>query len=296
MSVPLLPTEEEARLLAPRPRSVAWAYAGDARTMLGAGAALLLQVAHPTVAGGVRDHSNFAEDPWGRLLRTLDFVNLVIYGGPEAAARTGRRLREMHRRIKGTDPDGRRYHALEPEAYPWGHATPPETIVRAHRRFGVPMSPTEVEMFWREWRGVGRLLGIRERDLPRDWHGFRAYVDEMVEGRLEHNDVVDTVLRSLQAPASPPLPPVADAAWRALRLPAARAAELGTVGLLPGKLRAKLGLTMSARDRAELRVLGAVLRSATPLMPSSLRQMGPGYLKWRREEIAAGEFGARAAA
>ena len=291
MSVPLLPTDEEARRLAPRPRSVAWAYAGDARTMLGAGSALLLQVAHPTVAAGVRDHSNFAEDPWGRLLRTLDFVNLVIYGGPEAAARTGRRLREMHKHIKGVDPGGRRYHALEPEAYAWVHATLAETIVRAHRRFGVPMRPTEVETFWHEWRGVGRLLGIRERDLPAGWHGFREYVDDMIATRLESNDVVDEVLQSLRAPAAPPLPPAADAAWRALRIPAMRATELGTVGLLPSALRRKLGLTLTGRDRAELRLLGAVLRSATPLMPSSLRQMGPGYLKWRREEIARGEFG-----
>src|SRR3954471_7504141 len=298
MSVPLLPSDEEARRLAPKPRSVAWCYAGDARTMLGAGSALLLQVAHPTVAAGVRDHSNFAEDPWGRLLRTLDFVNLVIYGGPDAAARTGRRLREMHKHIKGVDPDGRRYHALEPEAYAWVHATLAETIVRAHRRFGVPMSPTETEIFWREWRGVGRLLGIRERDLPLEWHAFRAYVGEMIATRLEPNDVVEDVLASLQAPVAPPLPPAAEAAWRALRVPAARAGQLGTVGLLPSALRRKLGLTMTARDRAELRVLGAVLRSATPLMPSSLRQMGPGYLRWRREEIAAGEFGtgARAAA
>ena len=296
MSVPLLPSDDEARRLAPRPRSVAWSYAGDARTMLGAGSALLLQVAHPTVAAGVRDHSNFAEDPWGRLLRTLDFVNLVIYGGPEAAARTGRRLREMHRHIKGVDPEGRRYHALEPEAYAWVHATLAETIVRAHRRFGVPMSPTEVDTFWREWRGVGRLLGIRDRDLPVDWRGFREYVDEMIATRLESNDVVDEVLQSLRAPAAPPLPPAAEAAWRALRIPAMRATQLGTVGLLPSALRRKLGLTMTARDRAELRLLGAVLRSATPIMPSSLRQMGPGYLKWRREEIAAGEFGTRAAA
>src|SRR4051812_9828188 len=134
MSVPLLPSEEEARRLAPRPRSVAWCYAGDARTMLGAGSALLLQVAHPTVAAGVREHSNFAEDPWGRLLRTLDFVNLVIYGGPEAAARPRRKLREMHRPIKGAHPDGRPHHPLQPRAYAWVHPTPPQTILPPHPR------------------------------------------------------------------------------------------------------------------------------------------------------------------
>ena len=64
-----------------------WRYGSDARTFTGAGAALLLQVAHPTVAAGVREHSNFERDPWGRLWRTLDFVNVFVYGSPADAAR-----------------------------------------------------------------------------------------------------------------------------------------------------------------------------------------------------------------
>ena len=84
-------TPEEADALAVGPSSVVWRYASDARGLItGAGVALLLQVAHPTVAAGVREHSDFERDPWGRLWRTLDFVNLFIYGGPEAAASTGR--------------------------------------------------------------------------------------------------------------------------------------------------------------------------------------------------------------
>ena len=81
----VLPGPEHSHDLAIAPGSVTWRYASDARAMLGAGAALLLQVAHPTVAAGVRGHSDFERDPWGRLLRTLDFVNLLIYGGPDAA-------------------------------------------------------------------------------------------------------------------------------------------------------------------------------------------------------------------
>ncbi len=39
--------------------------------LFGGGRALLLEVAHPLVAAGVADHSNFREDPFGRLQRTL---------------------------------------------------------------------------------------------------------------------------------------------------------------------------------------------------------------------------------
>jgi uncharacterized protein (DUF2236 family) len=43
--------------------------------MLGGGAAVLLQVAHPLVAAGVVYHSDYHEDLWRRLLRTLQAVS-----------------------------------------------------------------------------------------------------------------------------------------------------------------------------------------------------------------------------
>ena len=67
---------------------------------------LLLQVAHPTVGAGVRDYSDFERRPWNRLLRTIDYVTLLVYGGGDAAP-AGRRLRELHKRFKGTREDGR---------------------------------------------------------------------------------------------------------------------------------------------------------------------------------------------
>src|SRR5207248_200277 len=131
---------------------------------------------HPTVAAGVREHSDYARDPWGRLLRTLDYVHVMAYGGAQAAAETGHRLREMHKRIQGTAPNGTRYHALEPEAFAWVHATLIDAIVIGHQRFGRPMRPDQVERIYSEWLDLGRLLGIRPGELPDDWAGFRDYI------------------------------------------------------------------------------------------------------------------------
>jgi uncharacterized protein (DUF2236 family) len=93
---------EPAWALAPGPGSVSRQYAGDVRLLATAGYALVLQVAHPTVGAGVDEHSNFQRDPWGRLLRTLDYTTLMVYGGAEAAAGMGRRIRAMHEHINGT--------------------------------------------------------------------------------------------------------------------------------------------------------------------------------------------------
>ena len=291
----VFPEHEEAVRLAVGPESITWRRAGDMRTMFGAGAALLLQVAHPTVAAGVREHSDFKADPWGRLWRTLDYVHMLVYGGPENAVRTGRAMRAMHQRIKGVAPDGRRYHALEPEAYAWVHATLAETIVGSHERFGRPLTADQRARFWDEWRGLGRLLGIREDDLPATWGAFRAYVDELCATKLEPSDVVDDVLESLADPKPPEVRGLGPRTWKAVTLPTSHTMRLATVGLLPAGARRALGLEWTRAQDVELNAIGRLSRAATPVMPRSLRVVGPGYLRWRRDAIAGGPFGQVAA-
>jgi uncharacterized protein (DUF2236 family) len=287
----VFPEPDEALRLAVGPESITWRRAGDMRTMFGAGAALLLQVAHPTVAAGVREHSDFKSDPWGRLWRTLDYVHMLVYGGPENAVNTGRAMRAMHRRIKGVAPDGRRYHALEPVAYAWVHATLAETIAGSHERFGRPLTADQRTRFWTEWRGLGRLLGIRESDLPATWDGFRDYIEEMCATRLEPSDVVDDVLASLAEPTPPAVRGVGPRAWKAITLPTSHTMRLATVGLLPETARRALALEWTRANELELGAIGRVWRAATPVMPRGLRVVGPGYLRWRSDAIAGGPFG-----
>lgn len=289
MSDPVLPTEEEIPGLVPTPDSVVWRYSGDARLLVTAGYALLLQVGHPTVGAGVSEYSDFKEDPWGRLLRTLDYTYAMVYGGPRMAAEIGRRVRELHKHIKGVKPDGERYHALEPQAYAWVHATLADAIVRGHEHFGSRLRGDELETFWEEWRRNGRLVGVRLRDLPAGWGEFREYFDTMVDETLEDNEAVQDVIATLARPARPPIPWLADGAWRLMSLPAAHSTSLATIGLLPPVLRQRFGVRWTRRDERQLRALGAASRAATPLMPAALRNTGPAYLRWRREAIARGD-------
>jgi uncharacterized protein (DUF2236 family) len=291
MSVSITPPPAEWPCLVSHPGTITWRRAGDARVLIAAGYALVMQVAHPTVGAGVSEHSAFRRDPWGRLLRTLDYTCTMVYGGPQAAGEMGVRLRSFHKQIRGRRPDGRRYHALEPAAYAWVHATLAEAIVLAHERFGRPFTDAQRAQFWAEWRSTGRLLGIRPGDLPVDWPGFRHYVDEMVDRELEHTPAVYEVLEALARPASPALPNLCRPLWPVARLQLGHLLGLTTVGLLPVALRQRFGLRWTRANELELRVLGAALRGTTPLMPPSLRNTGPGYLRWRGKPIARGDVG-----
>jgi uncharacterized protein (DUF2236 family) len=285
MSTRVLPREEELHALVPRPGSITWRRAADARNLIAAGYALVLQVAHPTVGAGVAQHSSYKQDPWGRLFRTLDFTNSLIYAEPLVAAAVARNIRSMHTKIKGVRADGSRYHALEPDAYAWVHASLFGSIASAHARFGNPLRREQEEQFWVEWRGLGRLLGIRERDLPRTLDGYHDYFEAIVHDVLEDNKSVHGVIESLSKLADPPLPHYVQPVWKLGMPSVARAMRLATIGMLPPILRERFGLRWTHAQQLELLTLGATSRATTPLMPRSLRAFGPSYLRWRRDEI-----------
>src|SRR5216117_1209782 len=71
---------------------------------LGGGPAVLLQVAHPLVAAGVVQHSDFRRDLWHRLIRTLGALYLITYGTkvrPIARGRPCRRCTSTFRARHG---------------------------------------------------------------------------------------------------------------------------------------------------------------------------------------------------
>jgi uncharacterized protein (DUF2236 family) len=288
----LFPTDAESERLIVGPDSIAWRIGSDLRLYNVMLYPLLLQVSHPTVGAGVRDYSDFERRPWDRLLRTIDYVSLLVYGDAEAIP-AGRRLRAMHGRFRGIKDDGEPYHALEPEAYAWVHATLLEAYVAGHAHFGLRLSAPEVEQFYREYRGLGRLIGVGEDDLPPDWRGFRAYFERVTRTELVRTPAIDRVLAAVRAAVPPPIR-FPEPLWRAIRIPPRRALWLGGLGLLGPELRERLWIPWSRRDELEFRTLGAVSRAATPVMPRALRVTGPAQLRWRREAIARGPLGAGA--
>src|SRR5258705_12740639 len=111
------------------PGSEAWRLNRESMLLLGAGPrALLLQIAHPLVAEGVAEHSDFQADPWSRLAGTLRSYLRNVYGTAESARGEIRRLNQLHRDLGRAGPDGRmreppgaRYHARRPELSLLGH-------------------------------------------------------------------------------------------------------------------------------------------------------------------------------
>lgn len=278
--------EQELAALVPGPGSMIWRHAGDPRILWAAAYGLLLQLAHPTVAAGVREHSRYQRDPIGRLLRSTDYLTVMCFGGPELALRTARTLRQMHAQIKGIGPGGRRYHAFEPEAWAWVHVTLAEAMIAGNRHFARPMRDDERERFYAEWRAVGAIVQVGEHDLPDDWAGYRGYFDRMVAERLEDNDQVQEFLAFMRHEVLSPLPLLDRRLGRVAWAPFGRVFWLATVGLLPAELRERFGVRWNAVREREFRALAAASRATTPLMPAVTRIVSPeNILRWRRDPI-----------
>ena len=87
------------------PDTVTWQIDREAVIFLGAGRALLLQLAHPWVAAAIAEHSRTLADPIGRFHRTFDIVFAMVFGSLDRAQLSSRQLHRRHSMIVGAMPE-----------------------------------------------------------------------------------------------------------------------------------------------------------------------------------------------
>jgi len=247
--------------------------------LLGAGPrALLLQVAHPSVAAGVAEHSDFRTDPWRRLDETTRSILTIVYGSGHRARGEIRRLNELHRSIVGPG-----YSARDPDLSLWVHATLIDSALAAYDAWLEPLSRDRRARFYEESKPLGLAFGIPRSLLPADLDAFEEYLARMLgpNGPVHPSgvaiDLADTILRPPLGPLAGYLPGAVTPVVRPLldAVPAAAYAwtMLPAIGLLPPSVRAGFGLTWGLPERAVSAWLVAGWRAWRPLVPTRWRWM-----------------------
>jgi uncharacterized protein (DUF2236 family) len=242
------------------PGSVSWRIDRELLVLAGGSCALLMQAAHPSVAAGVAEHSTYATDPFGRLLRTLTSSFDVVFGTRAEAETTIRRVNAIHASVRGTRPDGSPYSALEPEALLWVHGTLVDTALRVYDRFVSPVSDSDAQAYHVESAAVAVRLGVPERLVPATIGELRAWMAANVEdGTVRVTPQAVEIARTVLYPS--PFPP----------RPAWDVAHLVSMATLPPRLRRQYGIGWSpARERGMTR-LATASRALLPFVPSILR-------------------------
>ena len=261
------------------PQSQAWRLNREATLLLGAGPrALLMQIAHPLVAEGVAQHSNFREDPWRRLRATLRSYLTIVYGTTTQARAEIGRLNRFHRDVRGPvrDPAAARsfgpaYRARDPELSLWVHATLIDATLVAHDRWIGNLTHAQRAGFYDETRPIGRAFGVPDTLLPADIEAFEAYLERMIapDGPVQvgsiARDLAVVILRPPLGPVHPILAWIPAGVYAWTMWPA--------VDLLPEPIRIGYGLPWGRRERLVSAWLTAGYRAWRPILPVGFRTM-----------------------
>ena len=250
------------------PRSLLWSIAADWRSGVPGLSAGTLQLMWPHLGQGVEDHSAFFTEPWDRIHRSVPQIWATIFA--DDADDRGRRIRDIHRDIKGVDPHGERYHALDPDTFWWAHATFTwemfETVDKWDHR---SLSARHREQLYQETVTWYRRYGVSERPVPPTYEAFEARFDEICRHELELTPTaaraIDMALHDRVTPPGVP-GPIATVMVPLLRTM--------VIGGLPAVVRERFDIPWSKVDQVALRGLQQVVRDAGRVIPQRLTR-GP---------------------
>ncbi len=252
------------------PASLTWRVDREAAVFLGAGRALLLQLAHPWVAAAIAEHSRTFADPIGRFHQTFNTVFTMVFGTLDQALAAARRLHRRHAAVTGILPwtagrfaAGSLYRANEVSALRWVHATLVETALLTHDLVLPALTNSEREKYWVEARLFAALFGVRQADLASNWTSFTAYNEAM-----SRSDILTV---------SPAARKIAEQIFsgRATKLRVPKWYLALTTHLLPERLRGEFGLTFGEREQRSMNLALALIRRLYPRLPMRIRAVGP---------------------
>jgi uncharacterized protein (DUF2236 family) len=252
------------------PRSVTWEVNREAAIFLGAGRALLLQLAHPWIAAAIEQHSDTFSDPIRRFHRTFSVMFSIVFGTLDQSLSAARRLHRRHAAINGTMqwaagpfPAGSFYCANAVSALRWVHATLTDTAIVAHALVLPPLTPEQREGYYAESRLFAGLFGIPQACLPRNWADFALYTEAMAQSdTLTVTEPARLLARRLLAGAD---------TW----LPVPALYKVMTAELLPPRLRDEFAIDYSESERHAVRQHLRWVAKIYSRLPSRLRYVGP---------------------
>lgn len=263
------------------PDSLTWKYFGDWRGMLQGVWAGSMQNMHPGLGAGVEEHSQFFDERWERLYRSLYPIAGVVFDG-DRAQQTAEEVRGYHTRIKGIDKLGRRYHALDPDTFYWAHSTFFMGTIVTAENFSGGLTEAQKRQLFTEHIQWYRLYGMSMRPVPETWEAFQEYWDHMCRNVLEDNKATRDVL-DLSGLGKPPyMTWLPDPLWRLTRIPLARGFVWLTVGMYDQPVRDLLGYSWTSRDQKIHNAVGRTGNAVFRLVPWRYRYQPRARAGWDR--------------
>ena len=240
---------------------MAWRVDREVLILAGGTCALLMQLAHPAVAAGVAQHSDFQRDPFARLRRTLRSSFDVVFGSTPRAERAIARMNAIHTAVSGEIPEsGEPYSARDPALLLWVHATLIDTALRVYDRYVAPLTDADAQRYYAESHEIATRLGVPASTLPETVVELRAEMARRIAGgEVRVTPTARSLAQFVLYPSSLPPRPVWDVA------------HLVSLSVLPAELRRGYRIGWSPARERGMRRAAWLTRAALPLLPAALR-------------------------
>jgi uncharacterized protein (DUF2236 family) len=240
--------------------------------LLGWSRAILMQLAHPLIAAGVIEHSEFrggAVAAAVRLHHTVKAMLHLVFGNSLQRHEALERIRAIHRRVHGTLPEpvgrfpaGTRYSAEDPALLLWVHATLVDSTAEAYLRLVGSLSASELDAVCHESIPTLVDLGGDASSAPATWPALREYMRSIEQdGILALTPTARDLAHAVLSPRAGGLP-----------IPFTGLSRLVTIGLLPPRFRDLYGFAWDSRREKRFARALHVIAAARRASPQTLSQ------------------------
>src|SRR5947209_5306124 len=279
------------------PDSISWRLHEEQWLITAGARAFLMQAAHPKVAQGALDHSGFAEDPFGRVDRTIQGMAVLIFGTTQEVNAMARNINRLHHTVQGTLPEsigrykaGEPYSGMDPLALLWVHIVFVDSMLTAYTTFVGPLSEAASEQYWQESCRYARLLGLTDTPLPATYVAAQQHLREALSsGEVAIGPAAHFIAQKV---LYPPMPLLRRPLWAIVRLI--------TVGQLPPDIRQAYGLRWTNRHRVGFRLARGAGHLLRRLFPNALgrsplvnfaRRRTRGEFRQTTEPVTSADYG-----
>jgi uncharacterized protein (DUF2236 family) len=258
-----------------RSESLLRRYAADVRSLLPGTAAGVMQLMYPQLGAGVEEHSDFFNEPFERITRSVPQIWATILT-PDGTERA-HHIRDLHRGIGGVDARGRRYHALQPETFWWAHATFTWEIFRSVQFFHPEtLTVAEQERLYDESVEWYERYGVSTRPVPPNYVAFQAKFRHICAEALELTPSAARALHIAERGAGTlnVVPMAPDRLGRAAGVVLSPPLRLLTYGCLPEVVRDRFEIPWGNADSAAFAAMSTALAQGGRIVPNRMNHWG----------------------
>jgi len=244
------------------PSSPFWRVNRESVSALAAPRAVLMQIAHPLVAAGVAEHSQFRKHRFARLYRTSMAAAALTFGSREFAHRVVRSINQKHNLVHGTlktqsgvFPPGTPYDANDEHLKLWVMSTVTDSALLVYDLFVGDLSDMEREQYYQDSLIVARMFGVPESITPPTYTDLKKYMRQMTQSDvITVSDTAREIVRALFS--------------KSIEGDLLRLGSAVSIGLLPERMRREFEFRWSDRRERLLNRAASASRTLRGHLPS----------------------------